>query len=228
MKFETTVGVKKLCFDSEVNGLIANGQEYEMSNDGGLIYDKVKDIKSDQVTTQMSSDTSTLIPSFMILDWVYNPYFDERNVVESQNDITFYWNKSKLAAFYNLYATDELKYKKREETIRDAINFLLSTSKDLRLNDEYLNKLSEPCILVGFFQGFPVFDSSKGLAKLQSRLGIHIDSESIMISTPLDKYEGDIYDLAEKISDLTGETFNRKKNRVVFCKSNKMLELITK
>ena len=228
MKFEIVEDNKKLCFDSVVSGLIANGKEYEMDSDGVLIYDKVKSVKSDQVTIQMSSDTSTLIPALMVLDWSYNPYFDERNVVESQNDITFYWNKSKLAAFYNRYATDELQYKDREKTIRGVVKFLVNTNKNLSLEDEYLSKLSEPCLLLGFYQGFPVFDSSKGLAKLQSRLGIHIDTESIMISTPMDKYESDVYELAERISSLTGETFSRKKNRVVFGKSSKILELITK
>jgi hypothetical protein len=39
-------------------------------------------------------------------------------------------------------------------------------------------------------------DVARWLAK--SRLGIHVDLDSIMISTPLDKFEADVYGLAEQ------------------------------
>ena len=57
----------------------------------------------------MSTNTSTLIPALRILVVPYSPYFDGREVVDSQNDITFYWEPSKLAAFYNRFSTDELR-----------------------------------------------------------------------------------------------------------------------
>ena len=84
----------------------------------------------------------------------------------------------------------------------------------------------EPCRLLGFYQGFPIFDSSVGFAKLLSRLGIHIGSEEIMISTPLDRYESDIYELAELLSKETGLDYSKKKNRVLFPKTPELLKLI--
>ena len=60
----------------------------------------------------------------------------------------------------------------------------------------------------------------------QSRLGIHIDPDGVMISTPLDKYEKDIYELARKIGSLTGIEYIEKKNRVTFPKDSKVLKLL--
>jgi hypothetical protein len=147
-------------------------------------------------------------------------------VVESQNNITFYWTPSRLAAFYNQFSTDELEYQDREPVIRRAVNFLASHSSILPLREEVLTRLQQPCKLLGFFQGFPIFDSSTGFAKLQSRLGIHIDPEEIMISTPLDRYEPDVYELAELLSKETGLSYSKKKNRVNFPKDPKLLELL--
>jgi hypothetical protein len=86
--------------------------------------------------------------------------------------------------------------------------------------------MREPCKLLGFYQGFPIFDSSAGFAKLQSRLGIHIDPEEVMISTPLDRYEPDVYELAESLSKETGLRYSKKKNRILFPKDPGLLELL--
>jgi hypothetical protein len=86
--------------------------------------------------------------------------------------------------------------------------------------------MREPSRLLGFYQGFPIFDGSAGFAKLQSRLGIHVDSESIMISTPLDKYEDDVYELAESLARDTGLDYSKKKNRVIFPKEDGLLLLL--
>jgi hypothetical protein len=143
--------------------------------------------------------------------------------VESQNDITFYWHPSKLAAYYNRYSTDELDYAEREPVIRQAVAFLTSNHESLPLPKELLARMSEPSRLLGFYQGFPIFDGSTGFAKLQSRLGIHVDPDSIMISTPLDKYEADVYELAEHIANETGLEYSKKKNRVMFLKKDEKL-----
>ena len=45
-----------------------------------------------------------------------------------------------------------------------------------------------------------------------------------MISTPLDKYEADVYELAENLSRETGLDYSKKKNRVIFLKNEKLLE----
>jgi hypothetical protein len=89
-----------------------------------------------------------------------------------------------------------------------------------------LAPMLEPCKLLGFYQGFPIFDSSVGFAKLQSRLGIHIGSEDVMVSTPLDRYESDVYELAELISKETGLSYSKKKNRVIFPNDLKLLKLL--
>jgi len=214
-----------MIFDSELHGLRVNGTEYSAGRDGILIYDQVKRIHSNQVTLQLSTNTSTLIPALRILDIAYHPYFDERPVVESQNNITFYWNPSKLAAFYNHYSTDELDYQDREPVIRRAVDFILANRDNLPLKEEYLTQVLEPCKLLGFYLGFPIFDGSTGFAKLQSRLGIHIGSEDIMVSTPMDRYEADVYELAEQINKATGLSFSKKKNRVIFQKDRMLLEL---
>jgi len=47
-----------------------------------------------------------------------------------------------------------------------------------------------------------------------------------MVSTPLDKYESDIYSLAELISKETGLSYSQKKNRVIFQKETNLLKLL--
>lgn len=226
MQFEVERDLKRLIFNSDLRGLKANGLEYVSGKDGVLIYDKTKDLRADEVELQMSTNTSTLIPALRILGISYNSYFDERPVVESQNNIAFYWNPSKLAAFYNQFSTDELEYKDREPIIRRAVDFLCSGIDSLPLQEELLARMLEPCKLLGFYQGFPIFDSSVGFAKLQSRLGIHLDPEEIMVSTPLDQYEPDVYELAELLSKETGLSYSKKKNRVNFPKDPKLLKLL--
>jgi len=200
--------------------------EYVSGKDGVLIYDKIGDLRASEVELQMSTNTSTLIPALHILEIPYHPYFDERPVVESQNDITFYWDASKLAAFYNRFSTDEIGYEEREPVIRQAVDFIALNSERLPLQDEFLSQMLEPCKLLCFYQGFPIFDSSVGFAKLQSRLGIHIDPEEIMVSTPLDQYENDVYELAELLREQTGLSYSKKKNRVNFPKDPKLLGLL--
>src|SRR5512138_98348 len=104
MRFEIERSSKRLLFDSDLRGLRVNGLEYVSGQDGVLIYDQTRDVQADGVELQMSTNTSTLIPALRILGLSYHPYFDERPVVESQNNITFYWNPSRLAAFYNLFS----------------------------------------------------------------------------------------------------------------------------
>src|SRR5690242_6345456 len=108
MQFDISLGSKRLIFDSDLHGLRIDGTEYLSGRDGILIYDKTADIRAHEVEPQMSTNTSTLIPALRALGISYAPYFDERPVVASQNDITFYWQPSKLAAFYNRFSTDEL------------------------------------------------------------------------------------------------------------------------
>ena len=223
MQFQIELGPRRLIFDSDLRGLRLHGQTFVSGRDGVLIYDETRGLHGDQVELQMSTNTSTLIPALRILRIPYSPYFDERPVVESQNDITFYWNPSKLAAFYNRYSTDELDYEEREPVIRQAVDFLTSNPGTLLLPEEHLSRMLEPSRLLGFYQGFPIFDGSTGFARLQSRLGIHIDVETIMISTPLDKYEADVYELAELLAKETGLDYSKKKNRVIFPKEEGLL-----
>jgi len=225
MRFEIRVGPKRLMFDSDLHGLRIKGTEYLSGKDGVLIYDQSRDVQAEEVELQMSTNTSTLIPAFRALEIPYPSYFDERPVVESQNDITFYWKPSKLAAFYNRFSTDELDYAEREPVIRQAVEFL-SNNQTVAPPEELLTRMLKPSRLLGFYQGFPIFDGSTGFAKLQSRLGIHVDAESIMISTPLDKYEDDVYDLAEHLARETGLDYSKKKNRVIFLKDDKLLVLL--
>jgi hypothetical protein len=96
----------------------------------------------------------------------------------------------------------------------------------LSLPEELLARMLEPSRLLGFYQGFPIFEGSTGFARLQSRLGIHMDPEAVMISTPLDKYEGDVYDLADHIARETGLDYSKKKNRVVFLNDDRLLALL--
>ena len=226
MRFTIERNFKYLHFDSELRGLIVKGLEYVSGKDGVLIYDQTIGVQANEVTVQMSTNTSSLIPALRILVIPYHPYFDERAVVESQNDITFYWSPSKLAAFYNRFSTDELAYPEREPLIRKAVDFLITTSEKLPLGDEMLAQVLEPCKLLGFYQGFPIFDSSVGFAKLRSRLGIHIEAENIMISTPMDRYEADVYELASQINELTGLSYSKKKNRVIYPKDPELLKLL--
>ncbi len=227
MKFTLELPGKNLEFDSELSGLEIGGTEYASGKEGILIYDQTKGLKSNSVRLQMSSNTSTLIPALRSLNIPYHSYFDQRNVIESQNNITFYWDKSKLAAFYNRYSTDQLEFAQRETVIRNAVNFLIKHTDDLPLGDELLDKVLEPVKLLGFYEGFPIFDASTGFAKLLSRLGIHVELESIMVSTPLDKYEFDVYELADKITQLTGIEHEKKKNRVSFEKEANLLKLLS-
>lgn len=226
MRFEIEKNEQRLVFDSDLHGLRVIGVDYLAGRDGVLIYDQVKELRANKVELQLSTNTSALIPGLRILGISYNPYFDERPVLESQNNITFYWQPSKLAAFYNRFSTDELEYKDREPIIRQAVEFLASNIDNLPLEEEYLTRMMEPCKLLGFYQGFPIFDSSVGFAPLQSRLGIHVGTEDVMISTPVDRYEADVYELAELISKETGLNFSKKKNRVIFPKDLKLLELL--
>jgi hypothetical protein len=226
MRFDITLGPKRLIFDSDLHGLRINGTDYLSGRDGVLIYDKTQDMETDQVELQMSTNTSTLIPALRTLGIPYASYFDGRPVVESQNDITFYWKPSQLAAFYNRYSTDELDYAEREPVIRQAMDFLTSHTETLPLAEELLARMLEPCRLLGFYQGFPIFDGSTGFARLQSRLGIHVDTETVMISTPLDKYEADVYELAEHIATATGLDYSKKKNRVMFLKDVKLMDML--
>src|ERR1044071_9582137 len=110
MQFEIERNSKRLIFDSDLHGLQIHGVEYLAGKDGVLIYDQTRDLQTDEVELQMSTNTSTLIPALRALSIPYAAYFDERQVVESQNEITFYWKPSKLAAFYNRFSTDELDY----------------------------------------------------------------------------------------------------------------------
>jgi hypothetical protein len=226
MRFTLPLGTKRLSFDSDLHGLRIGGTDYLSGRDGILIYDKTRGITADEVELQMSTNTSTLIPALRALGIHYPSYFDERPVVESQNDITFYWKPSQLAAFYNRFSTDELDYAEREPIIRQAVDFLTSNPEALPLPEELLTRMSEPSKLLGFYQGFPIFDGSTGFARLQSRLGIHVDTETVMISTPLDKYEGDVYELAEHLGEQTGLDYSKKKNRVMFPKEAKLLEVL--
>jgi hypothetical protein len=226
MRFEVEMGPKRLIFDSDLHGLWIDGREYLAGRDGVLIYDQTRDVRADGVVLQMSTNTSTLIPALRALGISYHPYFDERQVVESQNYITFYWKPSKLAAFYNRFSTDELDYGDREPLIRQAVEFLRSNRQVLPLPEELLARMLEASRLLGFYRGFPIFDGSTGFARLQSRLGIHVDSESVMISTPLDKYEGDVYELAEHLAGETGLDYSKKKNRVIFLKDDRLLKVL--
>jgi hypothetical protein len=226
MQFKIKLRSKRLVFNSDLRGLKVNDREYISGQDGVLIYDKTRDLRADEVELQMSTNTSTLIPALRILGIPYHSYFDERLVVESQNNVTFYWNPSKLAAFYNRFSTDELEYREREPLIRQAVDFLSSTADSLALQEELLSRMLEPCKLLGFYQGFPIFDSSVGFAKLQARLGIHIGREDVMVSTPLDRYESDVYELAELLEKETGLSYSKKKNRVIFAKGPTLLDLL--
>lgn len=227
-RFEIDIDSKKIIFDSKLNGLIVNDKTYTAGQDGILVYDEVDGISANEVTCQLSTNTSTLIPALRVLGIKYNSYFDSRDVVNSQNDITFYWKRSRLAAFYNLFSTDGINLEQREPILRSAVEFLTNSSNqnDLFLPEERLKKLDEDCKLLGFYEGFPIFDAGFGLPQLRSRLGIHIGNESIIISTPLDKYQDDVYELAGRIEKMLRLEGFKKKNRVRFEKNDKILDLL--
>jgi len=223
--FEIFLNGKTLYFSSECSGLAARGKGYLSGRDGFLIYDKTRGLKAEKVGCQLSTNTSTLIPALRILDLPYNPYFDKRAVVESQNNIAFYLKPSALAAFYNRFSTDGLPLEKRKPVIKKAVDFLIKTaSRKKFLAGEYLEKLKEPCCFLGFYRGFPIFDANQGMPKLLSRLGIHIGIDEIMVSTPFDKYSRDVYELSSELEKKIGSKGLRKKNRVVFGKSRKLLK----
>ena len=120
-----------------------------------------------------------------------------------------------------------LIYDKTRDLTADVVELQMSTNTQaLPLPEELLTRMTEPSTLLGFYEGFPIFDGSTGFARLQSRLGIHIDTETIMISTPLDKYEADVYEIAEKLEKETGLEPSKKKNRVMFLKDEKLLKAL--
>ena len=222
-------GGKSIIFSSRIPGLKIGRKEYAAKDDGVLIYDKVKDIKASEVMCQLSTNTSTLIPALKILELPYNKYFDERSVVDSQNDITFYWQPSYLAAFYNRYSTDGIEYEKREFLIKSAIQFLLnSKDKDIKklLKKEFLTDIKQECRLLGFFEGFPIFDAKLGMPMLKSRLGIHIGLDSVTVSTPIDKYQDDVIEVANMLAEKSGSRPTYKKNRIRFEKTPHLLKTL--
>ncbi|PJA15713.1 hypothetical protein CO112_00565 [Candidatus Dojkabacteria bacterium CG_4_9_14_3_um_filter_150_Dojkabacteria_WS6_41_13] len=227
MEFPIIIGDKKLTFDSSLVGVMVSGKEFIATKDSPLIYDQIKDRHETQLRLQMSSNTSTLIPALKVLGVPYPVYFDQEDVVKSQNDITFYWKKSQLAAYYNRYSTDNMLYPERKQVIKEAVAFIVN-SGSLDLPEEYLTKLNEPCKLLGFYAGFPIFDSSTGMAKLLSRLGIHVGPESIMISTPLDEHATLVYDTATAIGSALKIQGVYKKNRVTFSDKKLVLDFLMK
>lgn len=219
----------RLIFSTDTRGLIINGKEFVSGADGVLVYDKTKGLSSNEVVCQYSTNTSTLIPAIRILGIPYHLYFDERSVIESQNDITFYWKPSKLAAFYNRYETDDLPYEKRESVIRRAVAFLTKTAASSNdfLPEELLERLKEPCKLLGFYEGFLIFDAAHGMPKLLSRIGIHVGTEDVMISTPMDRYAKDVEEVTRKLEQAIGVKATRKKNRSVFPTEPKILKTLS-
>jgi hypothetical protein len=47
-----------------------------------------------------------------------------------------------------------------------------------------------------------------------------------MVSTPLDKYEEDVYELARHLAGETGTEYSGKKNRVIFLKDARLLKAL--
>lgn len=228
MQFPIEVQDKKLIFDSSLSGVMVSGKELIATKDSPLVYHQVTELldrHEQTVRLQMSSNTSTLIPALRVLGLPYPAYFDREDVVNSQNDITFYWNKSQLAAYYNRYSTDRLEYPERKQVIKDAVEFLTS-STELTLPEEYLEHLKEPCKLLGFYRGFPVFDDATGMPKLLSRLGIHVGPESVMVSTPLDEHATLVYETATQIGSDLGIQGVYKKNRVSFAEKDPVVRYL--
>ena len=130
--------------------------------------------------------------------------------------------------FYNSYSTDELPYEKRDPVIRRAVTFLIKSAKkgENFFPEELLSRLKEQCKLLGFYEGFPIFDATRGMPKLLSRLGIHVGPEAVMVSTSLDKYANDVEEITAKLEQATGVTATRKKNRSVFAVEPKILKTL--
>src|SRR3989338_455192 len=192
----TLASGKSLTFSTHTHGLIIKGKEYLAGNDGILIYTKTRRLKADSVVCQLSTNTSTLIPALRTLGLKYHPYFDRPEVAASQNNIAFYWSSSRLAAFYNRYSTSHLDYPKRRSVIKKAVAFLLETAKS---KASFLPR------------------------KMLSRLGIHVDKNEVMISTPLDQHSREVRRLARQLETLLGIKASYKKNRVVFPASPSLL-----
>ena len=228
-RFSITISTQSILhFDAAQDGVLVRGVSYLSGEDGELIYDQVEGLRADEVTCQLSTNTSSLIPALRMLGISYNSYFDQRPVVESQNDIRFYWNPSRLAAFYNRFGTDGTPDNEREEIIRRGVDFLLDTadSGDDFLPEEMLKEFYEPCVLLGFYQGLAIYDAHAGLPQLRSRLGIHVGVESILISTPMDRYADDVAEVAHKIERISGVSSHPKKNRYRFPRDRRVLEVI--
>lgn len=222
-------GGKSIIFSTRIPGLKIGRKEYTAKDDGILIYNKVKDIKASEVVCQLSTNTSTLIPALKILSLPYNNYFDERDVVESQNNISFYWQPSHLAAFYNRYSTDGVEYNKREFLIKSALQFLLGSKEkkiEKLLKKEFLEDIKKESKLLGFFEGFPIFDAEQGMPMLKSRLGIHVGLDSIIVSTPMDRYKEDVVEVANMLAEKSGSRPTYKKNRVRFEKTPHLLKTL--
>jgi len=81
MRFKIIYPNQTLIFESNLTGLVGNGKEYLSQKDGKLIYDKVNKLEANQVSLQLSTNTSTLIPALKILSLPYYSYFDQREVV---------------------------------------------------------------------------------------------------------------------------------------------------
>src|SRR3989338_887758 len=152
MKLKIKIKSKTLEFDSNLEGLMVNGKEYSLGKNGELIYDQTAQIKANKVTIQMAANTSTLIPALKVLDIPYHKYFDQRDVIESQNNISFYWKPSKLSAYYNRYSTDHVEYTKRAPLIRNAVTFLITNTKSLPLKEELPDRMNDPIKLLGFYR----------------------------------------------------------------------------
>jgi hypothetical protein len=73
MRFEIKLAPKYLLFDSDLHGLKIKGMDYLSGRDGILIYDKTRDVTTDVVELQMSTNTSTLIPALRALGIPYAP-----------------------------------------------------------------------------------------------------------------------------------------------------------
>jgi len=216
---------KSLTFTNATQGLIINGQEYLALADGALVYEKTSGLTADSATCQLSTNISTLIPALRTIGLSYHPYFDEPEVVASQNNISFYWAACRLAAYYNRYSTDHLDYPAREPVIKPAVAFLQKTARsgDNFLPQEMLAKTAEPVTLLGFYEGFPIFDDRHGFAKLLSRLGIHVDQHEVMISTPLDEHAETVANLGRRLETKLLISPLYKKNRVVFPSDPRLL-----
>lgn len=67
MRFDMERGPKRLIVDSDLHGLRINGTQYVSGRDGFLIYDQTRDLQTDEVELQLSTNTSTLIPALRAL-----------------------------------------------------------------------------------------------------------------------------------------------------------------